>query len=98
MYPMRLTVESTRRRVGLPTFPVLFKTLETVAVETPAAFATSRMVRLMAGSLALVQQGSPTAQNLRKRWCTKWSRSIAREKILDNARGVMIFRTLVFLH
>ena len=44
---MRLTVESTTLEVPRPTFPVRFKTLETVAVETPAALATSRMVTLM---------------------------------------------------
>src|SRR3977135_1284281 len=44
-YPRRLTVESTSRCVRRPTLPVLFRTLETVAVETPAAFATSRMVK-----------------------------------------------------
>src|SRR5712691_7905945 len=44
-YPRRLTAESTRLCVRGPTFPVLFNTLETVAVDTPAALATSRMVR-----------------------------------------------------
>src|SRR5258707_8251977 len=44
-YPGRLTAESTRLCVRRPTFPVLFNTLETVAVDTPAALATSRMVR-----------------------------------------------------
>src|SRR5438132_5916203 len=55
-YPRRLTVESTKRCVRRPTLPVLFKTLDTVAVETPAAFATSRIVRPIFDYLAARRQ------------------------------------------
>src|SRR5260370_1252140 len=44
-YRRRLPAESTTLCVRRPTLPVLFNTLETVAVDTPAALAPSRMVR-----------------------------------------------------
>ncbi|OLB26710.1 MAG: hypothetical protein AUH13_26345 [Acidobacteria bacterium 13_2_20CM_58_27] len=67
--PKRFTVESTSRCVRRPTLPVLFKTLETVAVETPAAFSTSRIVRPMLDysaahrrfRLVFSVRGTPTA-------------------------------------
>jgi hypothetical protein len=68
--------------VAEPTFPVLFRTLETVAVETSAAFATSRMVTLMIEI--------PGAENGRS--CNaETARSIDEEKILDNAVERVIF-------
>src|ERR1700730_4526409 len=54
-YPRRFTAERTIWWVRRPTFPVLFKTLETVAVETPAALATSRMVRAITGEGAVLE-------------------------------------------
>src|SRR5271163_96991 len=79
-YPRRFTAESTMWWVRRPTFPVLFKTLETVAVETPAALATSRIVRAITGLEAVLTAAEYQA-----------SRSIEEKKMLDNAQTSVLF-------
>src|ERR1035438_722621 len=79
-YPRRFTAERTIWWVRRPTFPVLFKTFETVAVETPAALATSRMVRAITEDAAVLTIGE-----------NETSKSIEEKKMLDNAQECVIF-------
>src|SRR6185369_5123857 len=79
MYPKRLTVESTRRCVSRPTLPVLFRTLDTVAVETPAAWATCLMVTLMLCVLPHLPKSLLFIQSGENDW-TQNSRSVAQTK------------------
>src|SRR5271170_4443203 len=64
-YPRRFTVNITMRWVRWPTFPVLFKTLDTVAVDTPAALATSRIVRPIAPAFRCPRQGFDVTTEVR---------------------------------
>jgi hypothetical protein len=61
---------------------VLFRTFETVAVDTLAAFATSRIVTLALNFPAPREQCAGVV---------KTARSIDEEKILDNASETVIF-------
>src|SRR5579871_2336038 len=90
---MRLTVLNTTRRVVAPTLPVLFRTFETVAVETPVAFATSRIVTFMIRGYS-----SDTTRNMHGNAGsvarTGTSRSVTQEKHLDNEMSTMIFPSI----
>src|SRR5437868_6385084 len=90
MYPKRLTVESTRRCVSRPTLPVLFRTLDTVAVETPAAWATCRMVTLMLCVLPHLTKSLLFIQSGENDWTREQPECSTNQKELDFAQNLVI--------